>query len=118
MSRTNRISPSLLTDLIALAGNGTRPELAGIFGGLPVGGWSGTLDDRYATTATRAGAGVVRAKTGTLTGVHAIAGLVTTADGRLLSFAVLTDRTPPTTPDATRLALDRIGAALAGCGCR
>ncbi|SCL14837.1 D-alanyl-D-alanine carboxypeptidase / D-alanyl-D-alanine-endopeptidase (penicillin-binding protein 4) [Micromonospora inyonensis] len=118
LSRTNRISPSLLTDLIALAGNGTRPELAGIFGGLPVGGWSGTLDDRYATTATRAGAGVVRAKTGTLTGVHAIAGLVTTADGRLLSFAVLTDRTPPTTPDATRLALDRIGAALAGCGCR
>ena len=27
LSRTNRISPSLLTDLIALAGNGTRPEL-------------------------------------------------------------------------------------------
>ncbi|MFI6823623.1 D-alanyl-D-alanine carboxypeptidase/D-alanyl-D-alanine-endopeptidase [Micromonospora sp. NPDC050187] len=118
LSRTNRISPSLLTDLIALAGNGTRPELAGIFGGLPVGGWSGTLDDRFATESTRAGAGVVRAKTGTLTGVHAIAGLVTTADGRLLSFAILTDRTPPTTPDATRLALDRIGAALAGCGCR
>ncbi|WDZ87932.1 D-alanyl-D-alanine carboxypeptidase/D-alanyl-D-alanine endopeptidase [Micromonospora cathayae] len=118
LSRTNRISPSLLTDLIALAGNGSRPELAGIFGGLPVGGWSGTLDDRYGTAATRAGAGAIRAKTGTLTGVHAIAGLVTTADGRLLTFAVLTDKTPAGTPDATRLALDRIGATLAGCGCR
>ncbi|WP_245730764.1 D-alanyl-D-alanine carboxypeptidase/D-alanyl-D-alanine endopeptidase [Micromonospora pallida] len=118
LSRTNRISPSLLTDLIVLAGNGTRPELAGIFGGLPVGGWSGTLDERFGAEDTSAGAGVVRAKTGTLTGVHAIAGLVTTADGRLLSFAILTDRTPPDTPDATRLALDRIGAALAGCGCR
>ncbi|MFR9779297.1 D-alanyl-D-alanine carboxypeptidase/D-alanyl-D-alanine-endopeptidase [Micromonospora sp. MS34] len=118
LSRTNRISPSLLTDLITLAGNGSHPELAAIFGGLPVGGWSGTLDDRYQDSATRAGAGVVRAKTGTLTGVSAIAGLVTTADGRLLTFAVLTDRAPAGTLDATREALDRISSALAGCGCR
>ncbi|NES14725.1 D-alanyl-D-alanine carboxypeptidase/D-alanyl-D-alanine-endopeptidase [Micromonospora sp. PPF5-17] len=118
LSRTNRISPSLLTDLITLAGNGSHPELAAIFGGLPVGGWSGTLGDRYQESATRAGAGVVRAKTGTLTGVNAIAGLVTTADGRLLTFAVLTDRAPAGTLDATREALDRISSALAGCGCR
>lgn len=118
LSRTNRISPSLLTDLIALAGNGSRPELGAIFGGLPVGGWSGTLNERYRRAAgTAAGAGVVRAKTGTLTGVHAIAGLVTTADGRLLSFAVLTDRVPGGT-DTAQPALDRIAAALAGCGCR
>ncbi|MFU8873874.1 D-alanyl-D-alanine carboxypeptidase/D-alanyl-D-alanine-endopeptidase [Micromonospora sp. SL4-19] len=117
LSRTNRISPSLLTDLIILAGNGSHPELAAIFGGLPVGGWSGTLDDRYQGSVTKAGAGVVRAKTGTLTGVNAIAGLVTTADGRLLTFAVLTDRTPAGT-DATREALDRISSTLAGCGCR
>lgn len=118
LSRTNRISPSLLTDLITLAGNGSHPELAAIFGGLPVGGWSGTLGDRYQESGTKAGAGVVRAKTGTLTGVNAIAGLVTTADGRLLTFAVLTDRAPAGTLDATREALDRISSALAGCGCR
>ncbi len=118
LSRTNRISPSLLTDLITLAGNGSHPELAAIFGGLPVGGWSGTLDDRYQDSATKAGAGVVRAKTGTLTGVSAIAGLVTTAEGRLLTFAVLTDQAPSGTLDATREALDRIGSALARCGCR
>ncbi|MEU2613298.1 D-alanyl-D-alanine carboxypeptidase/D-alanyl-D-alanine-endopeptidase [Micromonospora sp. NPDC007271] len=117
LSRTNRISPSLLTDLITLAGNGSHPELAAIFGGLPVGGWSGTLDSRYQKAATKAGAGVVRAKTGTLTGVNAIAGLVTTADGRLLTFAVLTDRTTGGL-DETREALDRISSALAGCGCR
>ncbi|WP_435796243.1 D-alanyl-D-alanine carboxypeptidase/D-alanyl-D-alanine endopeptidase [Micromonospora chersina] len=117
LSRTNRISPSLLTDLITLAGNGSHPDLAAIFGGLPVGGWSGTLDERYQASVTKAGAGVVRAKTGTLSGVNAIAGLVTTADGRLLTFAVLTDRTPDTL-DETRQALDRITSALAGCGCR
>ncbi|MFG1675668.1 D-alanyl-D-alanine carboxypeptidase/D-alanyl-D-alanine-endopeptidase [Micromonospora sp. NPDC049282] len=117
LSRTNRISPSLLTDLITLAGNGSHPELAAIFGGLPVGGWSGTLDERYRTAATRTGAGVVRAKTGTLSEVNAIAGTVTTADGRLLTFAVLTDRTQGSL-DETRQALDRITSALAGCGCR
>lgn len=118
LSRTNRISPSLLTDLLTLAGNGSHPELAAIFGGLPVGGWSGTLDDRYEAAVTKAGAGVVRAKTGTLTGVNAIAGLVTTADGRLLTFAVLTDQAPAGTLDETRQALDRITSALARCGCR
>ncbi|MFG3700413.1 D-alanyl-D-alanine carboxypeptidase/D-alanyl-D-alanine-endopeptidase [Micromonospora sp. NPDC047620] len=118
LSRSNRISPSLLTDLITLAGDGSRPELAAIFGGLPVADWSGTLAGRYGTAATKAGAGVVRAKTGTLTKVHAIAGVVSTADGRLLTFAVLTDAVPPDGLEAARVALDRIGAALAGCGCR
>ncbi|MFG3557372.1 D-alanyl-D-alanine carboxypeptidase/D-alanyl-D-alanine-endopeptidase [Micromonospora sp. NPDC047557] len=118
LSRRNRISPSLLTDLIRLAASPDHPELAGVFGGLPVGGWSGTLGDRYrGAPGTAGGAGAVRAKTGTLTGVHAIAGLVTTADGRLLTFAVLTDRVPGGA-DTAQPALDRIAAALAGCGCR
>ncbi|MFC3503211.1 D-alanyl-D-alanine carboxypeptidase/D-alanyl-D-alanine-endopeptidase [Micromonospora krabiensis] len=118
LSRTNRISPSLLTDLITLAGSGKHPELAAIFGGLPVGGWSGTLGDRYGSTGTKPGAGVVRAKTGTLSRVSAIAGTLTTADGRLLTFAVLTDDVPEGGTDPARVALDRIAAALAGCGCR
>ncbi|WP_433321296.1 D-alanyl-D-alanine carboxypeptidase/D-alanyl-D-alanine endopeptidase [Micromonospora sp. CA-269861] len=117
LSRRNRISPSLLTDLIRLAASPDHPELAGVFGGLPVGGWSGTLNERYRNApGTAAGAGSVRAKTGTLTGVHSIAGLVTTADGRLLAFAVLTDKVPGDRETA-QPALDRIAAALAGCGC-
>ncbi|MGC5050378.1 D-alanyl-D-alanine carboxypeptidase/D-alanyl-D-alanine endopeptidase [Micromonospora sp. DT48] len=119
LSRKNLISPALLTELLALAASPNRPELAGIFGGLPVAGWSGTLRDRYgAAPGTAAGVGVVRAKTGTLTRVHAIAGVVTTADGRLLTFAVLTDDVPPNGMEPARAALDRIAAALAGCGCR
>ncbi|WP_342199554.1 D-alanyl-D-alanine carboxypeptidase/D-alanyl-D-alanine endopeptidase [Micromonospora cremea] len=118
LSRRNRISPSLLTDLVRLAASPDHPELAGVFGGLPVGGWSGTLNERYRDApGTGAGAGTVRAKTGTLTGVHAIAGLVTTADGRLLTFAVLTDQVPGGREEA-QPALDRIAAALASCGCR
>ncbi|WP_205809014.1 D-alanyl-D-alanine carboxypeptidase/D-alanyl-D-alanine-endopeptidase [Micromonospora sp. HNM0581] len=119
LSRSNLISPILLTELLVLAASPNRPELGGIFGGLPVAGWSGTLRDRYgATPGTAAGAGVVRAKTGTLTRVHAIAGVVTTAEGRLLTFAVLTDDVPPDGMEPARAALDRIATALAGCGCR
>lgn len=118
LSRANRISPSLLTDLIRLAGDGSRPELATLFGGLPVASWSGTLAGRYTDVATQAGVGMIRAKTGTLTGVHAIAGLVTTADGRLLTFAVLTDRAPGDGLTQAQMTLDRITAALAACGCR
>ena len=119
LSRRNRLSPALLTDLLVLAANGSRPELTGLFAGLPVAGWSGTLTHRYvspAPTANAPGAGVVRAKTGTLTGVHSLAGVVTTADGRLLAFAVMADDVP--NGWSAPRALDRIAARLATCGCR
>jgi D-alanyl-D-alanine carboxypeptidase/D-alanyl-D-alanine-endopeptidase (penicillin-binding protein 4) len=66
-----------------------------------------------------AGAGVVRAKTGTLTSVSTLAGLVQDKDGRLLAFALLADRVGPTTADTERAeaALDRAASALASCGC-
>ncbi len=120
LSRTNRVTPSLLTDLLALAADGTRPELSGLFTGLPVAGWSGTLIERFAArdadgAGSTAGIGVVRAKTGTLDGVSALSGVVTTADGRVLVFAVLADHVPG---GAAQPALDRIAAALARCGCR
>lgn len=121
LSRTNRVTPSLLTEMLALAADGAHPELAGLFGGLPVAGWSGTLRDRYRSAAGQSrpgvGAGVVRAKTGTLSGVNAISGVVTTADGRLLAFAVLADKVPVGSDEA-QPALDRVAATLATCGCR
>lgn len=115
LSRDNRIAPRLLTEILQLAADPSRPDLSGLFAGLPVAAWSGTLRERYGDQA-RAGAGAVRAKTGTLSGVHAISGVVTTADGRVLAFAILADRVPHSADP--QVALDRIAAALAGCGCR
>ncbi|MFS8499776.1 MAG: D-alanyl-D-alanine carboxypeptidase, partial [Micromonosporaceae bacterium] len=113
LSRRNRLSAALLTDLLTTALE--RPELAGVVSGLPVAGWSGTLADRYRSPQPRtaAGAGVVRAKTGTLSGVSALAGVLVTADGRLLVFALLANGGPDGTADL----LDEVAATLAGCGC-
>ena len=61
-------------------------------------------------------AGLVRAKTGTLTGVNALAGTVVDADGRLLAFAFLASGTAD--GKSAQAALDRLAAALANCGCR
>ncbi len=82
--------------------------------GLPIGGLTGTLDDRF-TGSTSDAAGRARAKTGTLTGANALAGSVVDDDGRLLVFAGMVAGAG--TPEA-RAALDRFVATLAACGCR
>ncbi len=107
------VRASTLTDVLVLAG--TRPDLRGLLTGLPVGGLTGTLADRF-TGPAAAGAGVVRAKTGTLTGTTSLAGTLVTADGDYLAFAVLADAVPVTV--AARQAADEVAAALARCGCR
>ncbi len=86
------------------------PTLAPIGAGLPVAGFTGTLDDRYLSGPQRLGAGVVRAKTGTLSGTSAEVGLVVTRTGRLLAFAFVAGGVPST--DAAHNALDRAAAAL------
>jgi len=119
LSRKDRLTPSLLADVLALA---TRTDrLRAIFPGLPVAGYSGTLRDRFRSPAAGGGAaGLVRAKTGTLREVSAIAGIVVDADGRMLTFAVLADKVGigQAAITASQQALDRIAAALATCGCR
>lgn len=117
LSRRNKISPRLLTDLLTLAASGKHPELSSMFGGLPVAGWSGTLRTRFATPApNQIGQGLVRAKTGSLTGVNTISGELITKDGRLLVFAIMADATGDS--GAARQALDKIAAKLVTCGCQ
>lgn len=120
LSRGSRIAPETLGALLALAaGDGADPRLRPLVTGLPVAGFSGTLADRFGTTAA-GGAGVVRAKTGTLTGVSSLAGVVARGDDsppgqfRLLAFALMTDDVQVSNTLDARDALDRIAAALTG----
>ncbi|MET8246735.1 D-alanyl-D-alanine carboxypeptidase/D-alanyl-D-alanine-endopeptidase [Streptomyces sp. NPDC005202] len=112
LNRDDRLTADLLTALLTKAADPTHPELRPVLTGLPVAGFTGTLTSRY----TDGAAGLVRAKTGTLTGVNALAGTVVDQDGRLLAFAFLTENT--TSTEAAQAALDRTATALAACGCR
>ncbi|MFD5080383.1 D-alanyl-D-alanine carboxypeptidase/D-alanyl-D-alanine-endopeptidase [Streptomyces sp. NPDC058371] len=116
LNREDRLSADLLTALLTKAGDPGHPELRPVLTGLPVAGFTGTLSERYAAGADRTATGVVRAKTGTLTGVNALAGTVVDTEGRLLAFAFLASGTTDRT--TAQAALDRTAAALAACGCR
>ncbi|MCW2614914.1 MAG: D-alanyl-D-alanine carboxypeptidase/D-alanyl-D-alanine-endopeptidase, partial [Frankiales bacterium] len=116
LSRLDRLQPAALTRLLARAG--TEDRLAPVLTGLPVAGFDGTLARRYRSGGGLPAAGAVRAKTGTLNGVSALAGLVRTADGRLLAFDLTADGVPLGATRGAEAALDRLAAALASCGCR
>jgi D-alanyl-D-alanine carboxypeptidase/D-alanyl-D-alanine-endopeptidase (penicillin-binding protein 4) len=117
LARADLVPALALTDLVAKVAASGRRDLQAMFAGLPIAGLTGTLAPRYLDARTRAGAGVVRAKTGTLAGVTTLAGITIDADGRLLAFAFLASRPTAKSPPARPL-LDRAATILAGCGCR
>ncbi|WP_181767284.1 D-alanyl-D-alanine carboxypeptidase/D-alanyl-D-alanine-endopeptidase, partial [Streptomyces albidus (ex Kaewkla and Franco 2022)] len=116
LDRADKVSPALLTRLLVRAADPGHAGLRPVLTGLPVAHFTGTLGSRYGDEKGRPGAGLVRAKTGTLTGVNTLAGSVVDADGRLLVFAFMASGT--TDGKAAQESLDRMASALANCGCR
>ncbi len=119
LSPQDAIAPATLAKVIELAtaDAGLRPLLAG----LPVAGFSGTLSAGQSVFSGIGGAalGSVRAKTGNLGTVTALAGLVTDKDGTTLVFAFMADQIPAAGMLRTAAnAIDEAAAALANCGCR
>lgn len=92
-------------------------RISAIFSGLPVAGATGSLRMRFHAAGERDGRGMVRAKTGTLTGVITLAGFASRADGRLLAFAYMADEVG-SAPAAARAGVDKAAAALVGCDCQ
>ncbi|GAA4810853.1 hypothetical protein GCM10023200_55810 [Actinomycetospora chlora] len=121
LSVNDRIPAGVLASVLAPAAAPTgadprTPLLRPLLDGLPVAGGGGTLAERYTPgTATSDGRGWVRAKTGTLTAANALAGVVSTEDGRTLVFAFMSNGADPGT---ARPGLDGLAAALHDCGCR
>ena len=115
LSPLDRVQPLGLATLLAKAA--ASPTYTAVLSGLPVAGFDGTLAKRYRKAPMSSAAGVVRAKTGTLNGVSALAGLVTTRTGGVLAFDVTADGVPLGGTLAAEAALDRVAAALASCGC-
>jgi D-alanyl-D-alanine carboxypeptidase/D-alanyl-D-alanine-endopeptidase (penicillin-binding protein 4) len=113
----NRVSARQLSDVVRAITSGAEPKLRAAIGGFPVAALTGTLGDRYTDPSTAPGAGLVRAKTGTLNSVSALSGYVVDADGRLLVFSFIGNGLTPGAA-GNKAALDRSASVLASCGCR
>ncbi|GAA1941183.1 hypothetical protein GCM10009797_37970 [Nocardioides hwasunensis] len=116
LSRRNRVSTSTLLQLIQHASGPDGEVMRSIVTGLPVAGFTGSLTSRFAGGPAIA-RGLVRAKTGTLTGVHALAGIAVDRDGQPLAFVLAADRVAPEDSLDAREALDRAAARIAACRC-
>jgi D-alanyl-D-alanine carboxypeptidase/D-alanyl-D-alanine-endopeptidase (penicillin-binding protein 4) len=113
LSHRDRVTARSLVVVLRAA---TRdPVLQPVLEGLPVAGLTGTLATRYGSSPASRAAGLIRAKTGTLTGVNSLAGEVVDSSGRLLVFAFLAPHAP--SPGLTEAALDSLAARLVRCGC-
>ncbi|WP_445155637.1 D-alanyl-D-alanine carboxypeptidase/D-alanyl-D-alanine endopeptidase [Arthrobacter sp. Hor0625] len=117
LTLANKVSARQLSAVVRAMTSGPDTRLRSALAGFPVAGLTGTLDSRYTDSTTAGGAGLVRAKTGTLNTVIALSGYVVDADGRLLVFSFIGNGLTPGAA-GNKVALDRAASILAGCGCR
>jgi D-alanyl-D-alanine carboxypeptidase/D-alanyl-D-alanine-endopeptidase (penicillin-binding protein 4) len=116
LALANQVSARQFSEVVRAITNGKDTRLRAALAGFPVAGLTGTLGDRYIDASTAEGAGLVRAKTGTLNTVIALSGYVVDADGRLLVFSFIGNGLTPGA-EGNKPALDTAATALAGCGC-
>ncbi|PSQ92234.1 MAG: D-alanyl-D-alanine carboxypeptidase/D-alanyl-D-alanine-endopeptidase [Bacteroidetes bacterium SW_4_67_19] len=110
LSRYDMVTPTMTAALLLYMRQHPDPDVADAFtSALAVGGRTGTLEYRFKGGPAEAN---VRAKTGTLSGVSALSGYVTTAGGQPLVFVIMTNHYSADTDEA-RDAIDRIVQAMA-----
>ena len=110
LARGDAVPARALTDVLGIAADPANAHLRAVITGLPVAAFNGTLRERVENAP-----GQVRAKTGTLTGVHSLAGVITGDGGVAYAFALLSNDAGNALE--AREALDEVAASLAGCGC-
>lgn len=118
LSDGSTIPVRVLGDLLVEGASGDQPAFESILDELPIAAFNGTLFDRFLTDAAAQGRGVVRAKTGSLPEVTALAGYIVTDDGRLLAFALTANDVGIGTEFLNaRAQIDAVLADVANCGC-
>ena len=111
LSKQNRVTAKAIADLLMKIRN--DPKYVSVYEGLPIGGVSGTLQKRFLTTAPQA-VGLVRGKTGTLSGTVSLAGYVDSEDRQYI-FVAIADKIPRrySASERARDTLDRILGKIA-----
>jgi D-alanyl-D-alanine carboxypeptidase/D-alanyl-D-alanine-endopeptidase (penicillin-binding protein 4) len=115
LSVEDRLTAKILESVVQAAAGPDQPTLRPLLDLLPIAGGSGTLSDRFldSTPAGSGPSGWLRAKTGSLTAINALAGVVTDRSGRVLSFALISNDAGM----SGRTAIDAVAATLWSCGC-
>jgi D-alanyl-D-alanine carboxypeptidase/D-alanyl-D-alanine-endopeptidase (penicillin-binding protein 4) len=117
LSRADRLAPLDIVRVLSLAFDGAHPDLASLqHNSLAIAGRTGTLAPhylRYVTAPSSCAAGLIEAKTGSLSGVIALSGFARGADGKTKLFSFLLNHVPSTLE--TRRAVDRLASTITGC---
>ncbi|WP_025736310.1 D-alanyl-D-alanine carboxypeptidase/D-alanyl-D-alanine endopeptidase [Mycobacterium genavense] len=114
LSVDDRLTAKTLDGTVQAAAGPDQPALRALLDLLPIAGGSGTLADRFLDQATNQGpAGWLRAKTGSLTVINSLVGVVTDRTGRVLTFAFISNAAGPN----GRNAMDTLATRLWTCGC-
>jgi serine-type D-Ala-D-Ala carboxypeptidase/endopeptidase (penicillin-binding protein 4) len=114
LSVDDRLTAKTLDGAVQAAAGPDQPSLRALLDLLPIAGGSGTLADRFLDQATNQGpAGWLRAKTGSLTAINALVGVLTDRSGRVLTFAFLSNAAGPN----GRNVMDALATNLWTCGC-
>ncbi len=114
LSVLDRLTAKNLDAVVGAAAGPNLPAMRPLLDLLPIAGGSGTLSDRFlAGDAKTSSAGWLRAKTGSLTAINSLAGIVTDASGRVLTFAFISNDAGP----SGRTAIDALAGVLRTCGC-
>jgi len=111
LSKENRITAKQVGNLLLKIREDSK--FAPLIGGLPIGGITGTLRNRFIETAPQA-VGLIKAKTGTLNGTANLAGYVESGD-REYAFVIIADRLSKTSSAENRArdTVDRILGKIA-----
>jgi D-alanyl-D-alanine carboxypeptidase len=111
LSKKNRITAKLMGEFLYKIHKDEKYAL--LYDSLPISGVSGTLQNRFTTTAPTA-VGLVRAKTGTLNGTATLAGSVESTDREYI-FVTLADDIPlgNSALNKARAAIDRVLGRIA-----
>jgi serine-type D-Ala-D-Ala carboxypeptidase/endopeptidase (penicillin-binding protein 4) len=114
LSVDDRLTAKTLDGTVQAAAGPDQPSLRALLDLLPIAGGSGTLTDRFLDPATNQGpAGWLRAKTGSLTAINSLVGVLTDRSGRVLTFAFISNAAGPN----GRNAMDAVATKLWSCGC-
>jgi len=114
LSVDDRLTATTLAGVVQAGAGPDQPELRELLDLLPIAGGSGTLGDRFLGVSSLQGpAGWLRAKTGSLTAINSLVGVVTDRSGRVLTFAFVSNAAG----NSGRNALDALATQLWSCGC-